>query len=141
MKASEIRALIERILFHRRKPMTTAEISDALYLRNGIRLSNQSIGVNLGYLHVAGTVNRRQAPVWGKPYWLHGKWNFQTQNWWWHNQVVSKGEGFAFVMKIRREVEMKARDNQRIKGRPVSNRLPPRTDDMRQMLVDLGRVL
>ena len=139
MKPAEIRNLIAKILLDRRQPMSTPQIVELLAFKYGVRITNVSAGANLGFLRAGGLVDRRSAPMWGKPYWKAGTWRFSTENWWYHVDAVSKQDAVLFVRKIRLEVEAKARDNQRAKGRPVSNRLPPRSDDMRQMIIDIGR--
>ncbi len=138
MKPAAVRKLIERILFERRQPMTTPEIVEMLRFHYGVDVSNQSTGVNLGYLRAAGCVDRRSAPVWGKPYYLAGSWHFSTQNWWWHVRSVDNIAARKFITKIRHEVDRKLVDFQRNRGRPVTKRSKPITDDMRQMIVDLA---
>lgn len=140
MKPADIRNLIAKILLDRRQPMSTPQIVELLVFKHGVRISNLSAGANLGFLRAGGLVDRRSAPTWGKPYWRAGKWNFGTENWWYHVDAVTKQEAILFVRKIRLNVEAQARNNQRMKGRPVTYRLPPRSDDMRQMVEDIGRV-
>lgn len=139
MKPSDIRSLITKILLDRRHPMSTPQIVELLAFKFGVHITNVSAGSNLGFLRAGGLVDRRSAPSWGKPYWRAGKWNFSTENWWYHVDAVTKQDAILFVRKIRLDVEAKARDNQRSKGRPVTYRLPPRSDDMRQMIIDIGR--
>lgn len=131
------RALILRLMGRIQLPMTSKEIADALHFETGIRLSVASVGSNLAYLRAAKNVDRRQCPVWGKPYWFKGAWRFQTENYWWHTTAVSKDKAMRFIRERRHFVEAQARDNQRMKGRPVTNRLTPWTDDMHQMVQDL----
>lgn len=140
MKPSDIRNLIAKTLLDRRQPMSTPQIVELLAFKHGVRISNLSAGANLGFLRAGGLVEKRSAPMWGKPYWFNGSWRFSTENWWYHTQSVTKNQALAFVHKIRLEVEAKARDNQRVKGRPVTKPLHPRSDDMRQMLIDLKGV-
>lgn len=141
MKPSEVRTLIADILKRSGTLMNAEQINQILTFRHGLSLSNLQVGINLGYLRAGGICDRREAPRWAKPYWRSGSWHFSTESWWWHTDVVTKATAIAFTRKIRVEVESMARDNQRLKGRPVSRKLPPRTDDMRQMIIDIGRMM
>lgn len=137
MSPAELRKLIAKLLHDLHRPMTSIEIQELLRVRHGVDATTPSIGSNLGYLRAAGIVERRNLPKWGKPYWFNGAWRFQTENWWWHTAVVSQRMAQRFCINVRREVEAKARDLQRGRGRPVTYRLKARTDDMRQMVDDL----
>lgn len=138
MKPSDIRNLIAAILLERREPISTPQIVELLAFKHGVHITNISAGANLGFLRAGGVIDRRAAPKWGKPYWKSGTWRFSTENWWYHVHSVTKQDAIVFTRKIRIDVEMKARENQRSKGRPVSKPIPPRSDDMRQMLVDIS---
>jgi hypothetical protein len=121
--------------------MTSVEIRDLLHMHFGIDVTTLSVGSNLGYLRAAGVVERRSCSKWEKPYYARGHWNTATENWWWHKEAVDSRTVQKFLVEIRRGVEQKLRDYQLGRGRPVTKPLPPRTDDMRQMLVDLeGRI-
>lgn len=137
MKPADIRNLIANILLDRRQPMSTRQIVELLAFKHGVHVTNLSAGSNLGFLRAGGLVDKRSAPMWGKPYWRGGGWHFSTENWWFHTHSVTKQDAIAFVRKIRLEVEAKARTNQRVKARPVTRPIPPRSDDMRQMLFDI----
>jgi len=137
MKAEQVRAHILRLMGRVQVPMTSKEIADMLRFTDRINVSTASVGVNLGYLRASGAVDRRPCPVWGDPYWFQGAWRFKTENYWWHTAAVGKDQALRFIRARRQQVEAEARNNQRTKGRPVTKKLDPRTDDMRQMVQDL----
>lgn len=139
MEAATVRTLISKVLLTHRKPLTSERIAELLRFKYHVHVSTVSVGANLGYLRASGVVDRRPAPIWGRPYYRNGKWHFSTENWWYHTAAVTEGTIRRFIQKIRLDVEAKARDNQRTKGRPVTNRLPARSDDMRQMVIDIER--
>lgn len=134
-----IRSALEKILRDTARPATSHDLVVKLRFQYGIDINALSVGIYLGHLRIALLVDRKSVVKWGDPYWFRGKWNFATENWWYHRAVVSRLEMNQFAMKKRIEVETRARDNQRSKGRPVTRVLPARSDDMRQLVEDIQR--
>lgn len=138
--AQKARAALTVLLQKIGRPMTVHEIVELLRLHYGMHVTTSSAGANLGILRAAGVVERKAVARWEKPYYARGHWNTSTENWWWHTGAVSKDEARRFLRRVSIEVDMKLMTYQRSRGKPVTRKLPPRTDDMLQMLVDLGRV-
>lgn len=138
-KGDRIRAALEKILRETARPATSHDLVVKLCFQYGIDVNTLQVGIYLSHLRIASLVDRKSVVKWGNPYWLNGKWNFATENWWYHCDVVTRSEMSQFAMKKRIEVETRVRDNQRSKGRPVTRVLPARSDDMRQLVEDIQR--
>lgn len=130
---SSVRLAIISILHSADRPMSSKEISDRLLGRFGIRVSNTSVGVNLGYLRIGEKAKRVRCFLGMMRF---GQKMFPRMEWYWFSASHPNKYGWAFKVLMAHRYRDRWLPTLPMEKR---RRKRPISDDMRQMIEDLAR--
>lgn len=125
-------ALIDSVLRHASRPLSAKEISDRIKGSHGVSISSIEIGANLGFMHRAREVSNVRC-IMGFHRVGHAVHPNMLNHW------FPAERGKEYGLKFKRHMA-RLNENRRLASLPLEKRprRRARTDDMRQMIEDLG---